>query len=141
MLYNMFIVVLAAIICIKMKCRTCLYSQVITPLLRCLGNVCSGPDDACLQAWTNPGLLQAFQSYLSSPHRHIRKETLWVLSNITGKLYSLSRIVHHTVQLLYYQIVSTLLPIGECFQYVTTTEYPATFRTYGGLVKWGGGAI
>ncbi|KAL5021794.1 hypothetical protein ScPMuIL_000949 [Solemya velum] len=61
------------------------WSAVVTPLLRCLGNVCSGPDDACLLAWTNPGLLQAFESYLSSTHRHIRKETLWVLSNITGE--------------------------------------------------------
>ncbi|XP_069135629.1 importin subunit alpha-8-like [Argopecten irradians] len=59
--------------------------QIVTPLLRCLGNICSGPDECTQMACTNPSLLPTLAAYLSSSHRHIRKETLWVLSNIAGE--------------------------------------------------------
>ncbi|XP_060084483.1 importin subunit alpha-8-like [Ylistrum balloti] len=59
--------------------------QIVTPLLRCLGNLCSGPDEYTQMACTNSSLLQSLAAYLSSSHRHIRKETLWVLSNMAGE--------------------------------------------------------
>ncbi|XP_033747908.1 importin subunit alpha-9-like [Pecten maximus] len=59
--------------------------QIVTPLLRCLGNICSGLDEYTQMACTNPSLLQTLTAYLSSSHRHIRKETLWVLSNMAGE--------------------------------------------------------
>ena len=58
--------------------------QIVTPLLRCLGNVCSGPDEYCLKACENPRLLHTLGQYLDSSIRHIVKETLWVFSNIAG---------------------------------------------------------
>lgn len=58
---------------------------VETPLLRCLGNLCSGPDEYTTMACQNPKLLPALGTYLSATHRHIKKETLWVLSNLTSE--------------------------------------------------------
>ncbi|OWF40977.1 importin subunit alpha-8-like isoform X2 [Mizuhopecten yessoensis] len=60
-------------------------AQIVTPLLRCLGNMCSGPDEYTQMACVNPALLQTLAAYLASSHRHIRKETLWVLSNMAGE--------------------------------------------------------
>ncbi|XP_041350317.1 importin subunit alpha-4-like [Gigantopelta aegis] len=60
--------------------------QVMTPLLRTLGNISSGPDEYSMQACENPFLLHALENFLMSSHRHIIKETLWVLSNMTGEI-------------------------------------------------------
>lgn len=59
-------------------------SQVVTPLLRCLGNLCSGPEECSIQTCQCPGMVTAVEKYLHSDHRHIRKEILWVLSNLTS---------------------------------------------------------
>ncbi|KAH3894055.1 uncharacterized protein LOC127861681 [Dreissena polymorpha] len=59
--------------------------KTVTPLLRCLGNICSGPNDYTLLALENPRLLHTVGQYLDSSIRHIVKETLWVLSNIVGE--------------------------------------------------------
>ncbi|XP_048252458.1 importin subunit alpha-9-like [Haliotis rufescens] len=59
-------------------------AQAMTPLLRTLGNICSGPDENTKLALENPFLLPVFEKFLVSPHRHIIKETLWVLSNMTS---------------------------------------------------------
>ena len=57
----------------------------MTPLLRCLGNICSGEDEYTLQACENPRLLHTLLTFLNSTIRHIVKECLWVLSNMAGK--------------------------------------------------------
>ncbi|XP_052798638.1 importin subunit alpha-8-like [Mya arenaria] len=58
---------------------------IVTPLLRCLGNVCSGPDEYTEQALENPRLLHTLGVYLDSTVKYVVKETLWVLSNIVGE--------------------------------------------------------
>lgn len=58
---------------------------VVTPLLRCLGNICSGPDEYSLMAVDNPRLLHTLGMYLDSSINFIVKETLWVFSNIVGE--------------------------------------------------------
>ena len=59
----------------------------MTPLLRCLGNICSGADEYSLQACDNPRLLHTLGTFLDSAIRHIVKECLWVLSNMAGKQF------------------------------------------------------
>ncbi|KAL4223293.1 hypothetical protein ACF0H5_016764 [Mactra antiquata] len=60
-------------------------AQIVTPLLRCLGNICSGPDEYSTSAAENPRLLHSLGLYLDSGISHIVKETLWVFSNIAGE--------------------------------------------------------
>jgi len=53
--------------------------------MRCLGNiVCGASDDQLEFLSQNKNLFQVFSTLLDSQHLHLRKETLWVLSNITG---------------------------------------------------------
>lgn len=61
-------------------------SQVVTPMLRSLGNVVSGPDEYGALAMQSGELVIAMALYLQSSHRHIKKECLWVLSNLTAGL-------------------------------------------------------
>jgi len=57
----------------------------MTPAMRCLGNiVCGASDDQLEFLSQNKSLFQVFSTLLDSQHLHLRKETLWVLSNITG---------------------------------------------------------
>lgn len=59
--------------------------QVMTPVMRCVGNiVCGASDDQLEFLSQNKNLYHVFCALLSSQHPHLRKETLWVLSNITG---------------------------------------------------------
>jgi HEAT-like repeat len=59
---------------------------VLTPALRCLGNViCSGLDETASIAGHRPELFAALSKLLSSDHQAVRKECVWVLSNVTGK--------------------------------------------------------
>ena len=58
--------------------------QVVTPLLRCLGNIASGDDKYCLLALNDERLLTALSKFLQSEHRHVKKESLWALSNMSG---------------------------------------------------------
>ncbi|CAG2239124.1 KPNA5_6 [Mytilus edulis] len=69
-------------------------SEVVTPLLRCLGNLCSGPDEYTVMACENQQLLPVLGTYLSSNHRHVKKETLWVLSNLTSESKACSAVTH-----------------------------------------------
>lgn len=73
--------------------------QAITPLLRAVGNMCAGEDAYSLQAINNPNLLPTLNAFLHSKHRHIIKETLWVLSNMAAVVDVASQI-----------LVSELLP-------------------------------
>jgi hypothetical protein len=68
------------------------YHQAVTPLLRCLGNICSGPDQYTGMAIQNTELLPSLCKYLTSDLRHVRKETLWVLSNMTGEHYCVCKL-------------------------------------------------
>ncbi|XP_064650858.1 importin subunit alpha-7-like [Lineus longissimus] len=61
-------------------------AQIVTPLLRCLGNICSGPDRYSVQACANDELLAGLAQFLLSEHHHIKKECLWALSNMTGEM-------------------------------------------------------
>ncbi|XP_013406767.1 importin subunit alpha-8-like isoform X1 [Lingula anatina] len=70
-------------------------AQVITPLLRCLGNICSGPDTFSLAVCHYEGFFTALLTYLKSQHRHIRKESLWLLSNITGTRSVCLEVMNH----------------------------------------------
>lgn len=58
--------------------------QIVTPILRTLGNICSGPDEHGTNAIRNGILIKVMPSLLSSTSHHIRKESLWVLSNLTA---------------------------------------------------------
>ncbi|XP_038059720.1 importin subunit alpha-2-like [Patiria miniata] len=58
-------------------------SAVVTPLVRCLGNICSGPEELVTMATGDGSLLPSIGRLLHSDHRHIKKETLWALSNMT----------------------------------------------------------
>jgi len=54
-------------------------------MLRCLGNViCSGLDETAAAACEKKALFPALGRLLASEHQHVRKECLWVLSNVTG---------------------------------------------------------
>lgn len=64
--------------------QTELDSQAVTPMLRSLGNIVSGPDEYGIQAMQSGKLVGAMKSFLQSVHRHIKKESLWVLSNLTA---------------------------------------------------------
>jgi len=58
--------------------------QVLTPLLRCLGNIiCSGPELTGVEACQNKELFQALNKLVQSDHQHVRKECMWVLSNVS----------------------------------------------------------
>ena len=48
------------------------------------GNIVSGPDEYSSQTLQSGEMVIALKSYLQSTHRHIKKETLWVLSNLTA---------------------------------------------------------
>jgi len=66
--------------------------QVLTPMLRCLGNViCSGLDETAAAACEKKALFPALGRLLASEHQHIRKECLWVLSNVTGIICLIKR--------------------------------------------------
>ncbi|XP_072024541.1 uncharacterized protein [Amphiura filiformis] len=76
----------------------------ITPLVRCLGNICSGPEEYVTMAIQDGRLLPVISHLLKSEHRHVQKETLWALNNMTEsegvceqvvKLGVLANIVHH----------------------------------------------
>jgi len=64
--------------------------QMMTPVIRCLGNiVCCASDDQLDFLSQNKQLYQVFSTLLGSEHLHLRKETLWVLSNIAGVCFLL----------------------------------------------------
>ena len=59
--------------------------QTITPLIRCIGNISSGPEEYVAMAIQDGHLLPIISNLLTSEHRHVQKEVLWALSNMTGK--------------------------------------------------------
>jgi hypothetical protein len=58
--------------------------QVLTPVLRSLGNLaCRINTDLVTQLCNNERLVSTLGRLLQSEHLHLRKETLWIISNIT----------------------------------------------------------
>jgi len=67
-------------------CLCCLLYQLVTPVLRFLGNVFSGPDELAEKACQDhPGMIGMIAKFLASNHRHVIKESLWLLSNLAGQ--------------------------------------------------------
>ncbi|KAG0049590.1 hypothetical protein BGZ83_005572 [Gryganskiella cystojenkinii] len=54
------------------------------PLVRALGNIASGPDNNTSALIHEPGFLEAMLQYIQSDCRPVKKESLWVMSNITA---------------------------------------------------------
>lgn len=57
--------------------------QIVTPILRTIGNICSGTDEHGTSAIRSGILIKIMPALLSSSSHHIKKESLWVLSNLT----------------------------------------------------------
>lgn len=53
-------------------------------ILNFLGNIASGPDEYGSVIIQNGTLLPILATCFQSSHRHIRKESLWVMSNLTA---------------------------------------------------------
>lgn len=59
--------------------------QVWTPLLRCFGNIiCSGLEETGSEMCTRRELFPILNKLLQSEQQHVRKECIWLLSNITA---------------------------------------------------------
>eukprot|EP00743_Colponemidia_sp_Colp-15_P001592 GILK01001738.1.p1 GENE.GILK01001738.1~~GILK01001738.1.p1 ORF type:complete len:553 (-),score=117.16 GILK01001738.1:254-1912(-) len=56
---------------------------VITPALRCVGNIVTGTDDQT-QAMIDANVLSKLNVLLSNPKKNLRKEACWAISNITA---------------------------------------------------------
>ncbi|KAG0231468.1 hypothetical protein BGW42_000220 [Actinomortierella wolfii] len=54
------------------------------PLVRALGNIASGPDDNTEELINEPGFLPALHQFIQSDCRPVKKESLWLLSNLTA---------------------------------------------------------
>ena len=62
-----------------------LVKQVTTPMLRALGNICTGPSEYSVMVCENARLMPALMKLLECPISHIVKEAVWVISNMTCK--------------------------------------------------------
>eukprot|EP00039_Didymoeca_costata_P030006 m.27508 g.27508 ORF g.27508 m.27508 type:complete len:495 (-) comp7902_c0_seq2:155-1639(-) len=58
--------------------------QCVSPLLRVLGNIASGPDEFVNAMLSQEGLMPALVVFLQSPQRHLKLECAWMLSNVAG---------------------------------------------------------
>ncbi|KAG0299885.1 hypothetical protein BGZ97_003491 [Linnemannia gamsii] len=54
------------------------------PLVRALGNIASGPDNNTSALINEPGFLPAMLQFIQSDCRPVKKESLWLMSNITA---------------------------------------------------------
>ncbi|GJJ73012.1 hypothetical protein EMPS_05370 [Entomortierella parvispora] len=54
------------------------------PLIRALGNIASGPDNNTSTLINEPGFLEAMLQFIQSDCRPVKKESLWLMSNITA---------------------------------------------------------
>ncbi|KAG0249515.1 hypothetical protein BG011_009222 [Mortierella polycephala] len=55
------------------------------PLVRALGNIASGPDNNTSELIHEPGFLPAMLRFIQSDCRPVKKESLWLMSNITAE--------------------------------------------------------
>ena len=56
---------------------------IAIPCLRTIGNIVTGDDDQTQMA-VNSGLVNALNQIIAHPKKTVRKESCWVLSNITA---------------------------------------------------------
>ncbi|KAF9431898.1 hypothetical protein BGZ76_011559 [Entomortierella beljakovae] len=54
------------------------------PLIRSLGNIASGPDSNTSQLVDEPGFLSSMLKFIQSDCRPVKKESLWLMSNIAA---------------------------------------------------------
>ncbi|KAF9430496.1 hypothetical protein BGZ94_006575 [Podila epigama] len=54
------------------------------PLIRALGNIASGPDNNTSSLIHEPGFLSSMLQFIQSDCRPVKKESLWLMSNITA---------------------------------------------------------
>ncbi|KAI8373036.1 armadillo-type protein [Radiomyces spectabilis] len=57
---------------------------IVLPVLRTLGNIAGDSDDAIDKLLNQPGFLATVVKLTQGEHRAVKKEALWVLSNITA---------------------------------------------------------
>ncbi|KAG0250985.1 hypothetical protein DFQ27_009104, partial [Actinomortierella ambigua] len=57
---------------------------LVIPLVRALGNIASGPDDNSAELINEAGFLPALHQLIQSDCRAVKKESLWLLSNLTA---------------------------------------------------------
>lgn len=69
------------------------------------GNMASGPDEYSTLALQDGTLLQSLATCFQSQYRHVRKESLWVMSNLTAGPAEHSRAVVSQ---------ATIIPIIVC---------------------------
>ncbi|KAF9178445.1 hypothetical protein BGZ51_007767, partial [Haplosporangium sp. Z 767] len=55
------------------------------PLVRALGNIASGPDNNTSELTHEPGFLPAMLQFIQSDCRPVKKESLWLMSNLTAE--------------------------------------------------------
>ncbi|KAK3811829.1 MAG: armadillo-type protein [Benniella sp.] len=55
------------------------------PLIRALGNIASGPDNNTSALIHEPGFLSSMLQYIQSECRPVKKESLWMMSNVTAE--------------------------------------------------------
>ncbi|CAG8715536.1 2988_t:CDS:10, partial [Dentiscutata erythropus] len=60
------------------------HGPLALPLIRTFGNIASGPDDNTDILIQQPDFLPAMLEYIQSDCRPVKKESLWVMSNITA---------------------------------------------------------
>ncbi|KAL1916649.1 uncharacterized protein VTP21DRAFT_5353 [Calcarisporiella thermophila] len=65
------------------------------PLIRTLGNIASGPDEFDDELLKEPQFLPLLLKYIQSECRSVKKESLWVMSNITAarRAETLSKVI------------------------------------------------
>lgn len=63
-----------------------------------MGNVFSGPDELSEKACDeHPSMVATITKFVSSNHRHVIKETLWLLSNLAADMKACAQIVESGV--------------------------------------------
>ncbi|KAF9114461.1 hypothetical protein BGX27_010772 [Mortierella sp. AM989] len=55
------------------------------PLIRALGNIASGPDNNTSELINEPGFLSSLLQFIQSDCRPVKKESLWLMSNIAAE--------------------------------------------------------
>jgi len=86
----------------------------LTPALRCLGNIiCSGLDETASIAGKRGELFSAIKKLLDSDHQAIRKECLWVLSNVTAIMEACKEVVNSGLLASMIKLLSTTFDIKK----------------------------
>ena len=94
------------------------------------GNIVSGPDEFSVLALHDGKLVTAMTCYLQSTHRHIKKETLWVLSNLTaGPTEHITTLLHAGVLPLVIHLLSSTFDIKK--EVCLNVSFVSLYTEYG----------